>query len=244
LSLENASPKDHLEITDPLESLQAQPFFRELSQQERKAFMDQAISKKLEPNGFLNHQGEVWPYLVYVLEGQLRWMMLASTGRTHVLTHVEENGLFWAHSIFDEKPMPASLQARVPAKVLLWHRDDILPILMANSAAMWQVTRSLVRLMRRAREIIYGLSFQPVFIRLADFLLEQMRAEGAGTISRDYTLEEMAGLLGTSPEVVCRMLYRFQEDGLIKVDRTSFAVVDRDGLRKVLDRSQEGKRQA
>jgi CRP/FNR family transcriptional regulator len=201
--------------------------------------MDQAVFKKLEPDGFLNHQGQTWPYLVYVLEGQLRWMMLSSTGRTHVLTHVEENGMFWAHSIFDEKPMPASLQARLPTRVLLWHRDDILPILLQNSAALWQVTRSLVRLMRRAREIIYGLSFQPVFIRLADFLLEQMQAEGAETISRDYTLEEMAGLLGTSPEVVCRMLYRFQEDGLIKVDRTSFSVVDRDGLRRVLDRTQE-----
>jgi len=40
------------------------------------------------------------------------------------------------------------------------------------------------------------------------------------------TLDEMAAQVGTTREVVCRLLYRFADDGLITITRTEFTLLD------------------
>jgi len=46
------------------------------------------------------------------------------------------------------------------------------------------------------------------------------------------TLDEMAARIGSTLEMVCRLLYRFSDEGLIKITRTEFTVVDTENLHK------------
>lgn len=50
------------------------------------------------------------------------------------------------------------------------------------------------------------------------------------------TLDEMAAQIGTTREMVCRMLYRFSNNEMIQVTRTEFVLTDRDGLCKLAER--------
>ncbi len=47
------------------------------------------------------------------------------------------------------------------------------------------------------------------------------------------TLEEIATVLATSPEVVCRLLYQFQTDGILKITRTQISLEDQLALEKL-----------
>ena len=58
-------------------------------------------------------------------------------------------------------------------------------------------------------------------------------------MQRDLTLEEMAGMIATSPVVVCRLLYRFQAEGILTVNRASITLNDRNALECLI--SQEEK---
>ena len=88
--------------------------------------------------------------------------------------------------------------------------------------------------MRHAREIIYGLAFQPVAGRLASFILNNLEDPSNPSLVRDMTLEDIAAVCATSPEVVCRLLYQFQTDGLLKITRTRITLNDLDSLERLV----------
>ena len=197
--------------------------------------MQRGISRKLLPGEYLCHQGETWPCVVLVTDGRLRWLMLSASGKEHQLFALESGEVFWAHSLFDDQPMPASLVADKQVEALVWPREIILPYLKRYPDVMWEVTGLLTRIMRRAREIIYGLAFQPVASRLAGYLLDNLRDAEQDTFEREMTLEDIAAVLATSPEVVCRLLYQFQADEILKVNRTQITLQDRAALQDLVE---------
>ena len=91
--------------------------------------MQRGISPTLLPGEYLCHQGETWPCVVLVTDGRLRWLMLSASGKEHQLFALESGEVFWAHSLFDDQPMPASLVADKQVEALVWPREIILPYL-------------------------------------------------------------------------------------------------------------------
>lgn len=162
--------------------------------------------------------------------------MISVGGREQVLFRVLPDNVFWSHSIFDNQPMPASLQAAKSSQVYLWSKEVIAPILNRNPAVMWEIMGNMTRIMRQAREVIYGLAFKPVAGRLAKFLLEQAAGQEGQPIQRELTLNEIAATIATSQEVVCRLLYQFQADQLIELDRACFKLNDTAGLEQLVEK--------
>lgn len=105
---------------------------------------------------------------------------------------------------------------------------------------LWQLARIMVSRMNRASEIVEDLAFQPVSGRLAALLLEEYEDSAPGPVKRDLTLDEMAARIGTTREVVCRVLYRFSDDNLIEITRTEFELNDAKALAHIAGRPTSG----
>lgn len=84
----------------------------------------------------------------------------------------------------------------------------------------------MVQRMMNASDIVDGLAFQPVASRLAHLLLEEYPADQLA-VERHLTLDEMASRIGSTREMVCRILYRFATQGAIQINRTEFIFKDR-----------------
>jgi CRP/FNR family transcriptional regulator len=190
---------------------------------------------RLQPGEFVVHQGDVWPKVVFLAEGELRWTMLAVSSREHVLFTVRPGGVFWGHSFFDDQPMPASLVVTRECEAYVWSRDTLLPTLFGYPEAMWEIVVVQVEIMRRAREVIYGLAFQPVATRLANYLLDSFEEQGVTAVERDLTLSELAAMVASSPEVICRLLHQFQADGILEVTRARITLHDLDALTRIVE---------
>lgn len=220
-------------MTDITNELSGMEVFAHFPSEVLSQLVEYSLSKKLVAGEHLCRQGEVWPYVTFLVEGQLNWSMVSSGGKEHLLFKVKTGDVFWAHSIFDDQPMPASLSADGQVLAYLWSRDTILPLLMKYPRAMWDIPKKLTDTMRSAREIIYGLAFQPVASRLAGYILDNLESSGQNSFTRDMTLEEIATVLATSAEVVCRLLYQFQTDGILKITRTQISLEDQRALEKL-----------
>ena len=68
--------------------------------------------------------------------------------------------------------------------------------------------------------------------RLATFLLDECRRRKAQSFSATH--EQIARYIGSSREVVTRMLNQFADRGLVKLGRGSVTVLDPDGLEDIL----------
>ncbi|NOH12742.1 MAG: Crp/Fnr family transcriptional regulator [Chloroflexi bacterium] len=210
--------------------------FNKLSNDDMQALTAKRLKKTIKKGEFLCHQGDIWPKAIFVINGELSWAMLSYTGREQVLFTVKAGEDFWGHSLFDSAPMPASLQAIDHTEVFLWPKDVLLPLLHENPEAMWAITAKLVGIMRQAREVIYGLAFQPLTSRLAQLLLTRFGEVEQTPVERDLTLDQIASIVNSTPEVVCRLMYQFQADGILEITRASIALHDHKSLAKLAEK--------
>jgi len=192
----------------------------------------EAVAQHLEfkSGEWIVHHGDVWPNLFYLGSGQVTAIMESPEGRSLTLTTINEGEVFWGLAFFIENsPMPAALKATADCQLLLWHRNDLLPFIMTDGKISWELSCLAIKRVQFASEIVEKLAFQPLTGRVARLLLEQYPASQT-VVPRHLTLDEMASLVGTTREMVCRILYRFAEAGAIQINRTEFVFTNRDIL--------------
>ena len=220
-----------------LERMAQNPLFSSLPASTREFLAGNAISRKLVKNQILALSGENWPYLLLVGEGSLRAVKESSEGRSLVVSTFHPPELFWGLSFFDgESLMPVTLVAVEKSWVYLWGREVLTPTLKADSEMSWKLCQILVERMKQASMIVEEMAFQPVDRRLARLLLERFTDAENDSLERRMTLDEMAAQIGTTREMVCRILYRFSHNEMIRVTRTEFVLTDRSGLKILAER--------
>jgi len=217
------------------EELSRARFFGKFPESDRAALAELALPRQLHSGEYCCFQGDIWPNVIFLSQGKLDWSMLSVGGKEHVLFSLNQNDVFWGHSIFDDKPMPASLKVIENSTIYRWEREAILPILNRHPETLWEIAGMLTGTMRVAREIIYGLAFQPVAGRLATLLLDRFSDPNDTSVERDLTLGAIASRVASSPEVVCRILHQFQKEGVLEVTRATITLHDRFALEDMVE---------
>ena len=207
--------------------------FSKVKQEDLDFVAQSSISRTLRDGEYLCHQGDDWPKVLFVESGEISWALISPVGKEKILFTIKPGEDFWAHSIFDGKPMPASLYAIGDTKIRLWSKDEILSMIQRNPDVIWAVTCRLISIMRHAREIIYGLAFQPVSARLSQLILDRFHDVDDPLAERDLTLDQIAAMISSTPQVVCRVMYQFQEEGLVELSRATIKLLDPKGLKKI-----------
>lgn len=202
-----------------------------IAQKQRLASL--AVRRVIEREKKIFWQGDHWPNVMFIASGQLRSVIYSSDGRSYVVSTWEQGDEFWGHTLFDGEPMPSTLEAIQESVVYQWDGEAVLGILFENPDAIRALLRRKIRLIRKRRETISDLAFQPVTGRLAKLLLERVPASEISA-QRDLTLDQIASMVASSPEVVCRALYQLQRDGLLQVTRASITLHDRAALARLV----------
>ena len=192
-----------------------------------------AVRRVLNRDESLYWQGDLWPNVLIIASGKLRSVIHSLDGRSYVVSTWNKGDEFWAHTLFDGEPMPSTLEATQESIVYQWDGETVLRILFENSGAIRALLGRQIKLIRKRRETIADLAFQPVTGRLAKLLLERVPVSETSA-HRDLTLDQIASMVASSPEVVCRTLYQLQRDGLLQVTRASITLHDRAALERLV----------
>ena len=220
------------------ELLRVHSVFSSLDEPGRNLLVKQAVRRELKKGERLVMQGDVWPYLFLVAEGELDAVKVSGEGRNLLVTTFGAGELFWGLAFFqDGAALLATLEAHKQSLIYLWSRQFIEPMFIEHGRMSWELCRLMIQRMQRASAIVEELAFQPVSGRLARLLLDDFASAGEAAIARHLTLDEMAARIGTTREMVCRALYRFASRKLIDVTRTEFVLTDKDGLKQVSESS-------
>ncbi len=205
--------------------------FEALGQKDRQALFQLGGSRTYKKGEFIAHLGDIWPYFFGVVKGKILAVKESAEARSLVVTSFSTGEVFWGLAFFNpETPMIVALQAAEETQVISWPREALLPFLLRSGPAAWELCRLMVTRMLRASEILEEMTFQPVAERLANFLMKYPGKGREGPVERSLTLDEMAAHIGTTREMVCRLLHRFSEEQAIQIKRTEFTIVDREKL--------------
>jgi CRP/FNR family transcriptional regulator len=231
---------NEINMTLSSELLTQNPIFSHLEEEDQTYLIRAAISRDYQKDEWIVHYGEIWPYLFLVEKGKVTAVKESAEGRSLIIVSIGPGEIFWGAAFYQEDAsMLAALVVDEDSRIHLWSRERMMPVLMRNGRVSWEISCLMINRMQRASDIVEDLAFQPVAVRLAGFLTEHFEGVEGDRVSRDLTLDEMAAYVGSTREMVSRILHRFANQGLIEITRTEFMFTDRDGLNQIAHKSGE-----
>ena len=202
--------------------------FRELSESGRKLLDAGMVSRHCPSATPLLFKGQRTSGAYFVLEGQLRVFSMAPNGTEATLYFIDpgETCVFALNSLFNDLLYPAWVQAVAETSIALVP-GPVFRRLFAEEAAIRDLTvRTLSTLVFRLMAELESVHSYKLGQRLANLLL--VHASTAGELR--MTQQQMAFHLGTSREVVARLIGELVGAGLIASRRGRVEVLDAPGL--------------
>jgi len=209
------------------------PFWKDLSETERKLLSNNIIKKNYEKGTILAHSGDDCTGFLMVKSGQLRIYSHSQEGKQITLYRLLEmdSCIFSASCMLRNINFEISIDIEkdselfiIPAAIF----DDI----SSRSLAVKSFTLDLVS--SRFSDVMWIFEqyvFTNMASRLSGVLLDQIALSGSDQLN--LTHEHIARELGTAREVITRLLKQFQTDSLVKISRNKVEIIDKNGLKKI-----------
>lgn len=200
-----------------MDVLERYPPFDQLSEAGRALLARGSLSRHCASAAPLLFKGQAVSGAYFVLRGRLRVYTSAPNGTEATLYFIDpgETCVFALNSLFNDLRYPAWVQA-VDDTLLALIPGGVFRQLFATEGTIRDLTvRTLSTLVFRLMAALEEVHACTLEQRLANLLL----AHAAGDGELRMTQQQMAGHLGTSREVVARLLGEFVADGLVETRR-------------------------
>lgn len=209
--------------------------FCNLSAAGKMLLEDGMVSRYCPSSTPLIYKGQRTSGAYFVLEGRLRVYSMAPNGNEATLYFIEpgETCVFALNSLFNDLLYPAWVQAVAPTRVALIP-GALFQRLFADEAVIRDLTvKALSTVVFRLMAELEDIHSYKLGQRLANLLL--VHASAAGELR--MTQQQMAFHLGTSREVVARLMRELVSAGWVESRRGRTLIKDGSGLAGMLSGS-------
>jgi CRP/FNR family transcriptional regulator, cyclic AMP receptor protein len=190
---------------------------------------DRAVSRNLERNEVLFHQGDTSDALFVVQDGRIAIATQSGDGRESVLAVLEAGGLFGDLALFDDAPRVADARALTDSTVIGLPYEPVRAVLHERPELLWVIVRLLVDRLRATDEALADAVFLDVPARTAKRILELAGTDDRFTLP--VTQEELAAMVGASRERVNKAISLFVRLGWLELEgRSSYRILDRPAM--------------
>lgn len=224
----------HAPLTQPqpprvAEFLGYVPIFQRLTPDERRVFAGLVREQKVPRGALIVRQGDLGDALFVVRAGMVKVTVIGEDGREVILGTLGATSHFGELALLDGRPRSAHVLAMEPTTLYVLRREDFRRQVEQMPRVAWALLEELSRRLREADQKITGLVLLDVPGRVARLLLD--RASGdPPVVERAPTHETMAQMIGASRETVSRAMKELQDLGLVRAERRTVHLLDRDGL--------------
>jgi CRP/FNR family transcriptional regulator, anaerobic regulatory protein len=204
------------------------PFLADPAAEVTQAFVAQATLMRFPAAATVFEEGDVCSAFAILTRGQVRVFKIGETGREITLYRFGrgESCILTASCILSDRQFPAIATVEEPVEAL------VLPHTVfqrwVDQYPPWRdyVFQLLSQRLATVLAVVDEIAFRRLDVRIAEFLLRQQPTGAALTL----THQQIAAELGTSREVVSRILADFAAGGLLQVTRGSITLLDRTAL--------------
>jgi CRP/FNR family transcriptional regulator, anaerobic regulatory protein len=173
-------------------------------------------------------EGDQVDAIALLISGVVRVYKIGETGREITLYRFGngESCILTANAILSQQNFPAVATVEKDAEAVMIPADTFRD--WVRRYDLWRefVFELLSQRLSSVMAIVEEIAFRRMDVRLASLLIE--RSRGADLIH--MTHQEIAGELGSSREVISRILEDFSAQGMLEVSRGSIKIMDREAL--------------
>ncbi len=207
------------------------PILQRLAPEERRALAALVREQRVPRGGLIVRQGDPGDALYIVRSGMVKVAVVGDDGREVILGTLGPTAHFGELALVDGQPRSAHVLAMEPTALYVLRRDDFRRQVEQMPRVAWALLEEISRRLREADAKIAGLVLLDVPGRVARLVLD--RATGTpGVVERAPTHEVIAHMIGASRETVSRAMKELQGGGLLRMERRTIMVLDREGLER------------
>lgn len=217
------------------ELLASVPIFSGLGERELDLLLEVTTTRRLKAKDVLFRKGDAGNQLYAVLRGRLKILAAGADGK-EVMFRINGPGeVIGEIALMDSNPRSATVVAIEACELLTLHRRDLIPFLEKHPKVTIELAGILAGRLRALSEHTEDALFLTLPSRLAKTLLQLSATYGQETddgrlIDVRLPQQDLADLVGTTRESVNKQLRSWEEEGLVKLERTRITIVEQSGL--------------
>ena len=203
--------------------LKAFPAFRSAPRVLVESLIAAGRSQAIPGRSRIYSEGDTCQGIAFVLSGEIRVYKIGETGREITLYEIGpgETCILNASCILSGSTYPANAVAATEVNVLLVPSADFRRMVTTHDEMRIFVFSLLSQRLATVMELVEEVAFGRMDQRLMDYLVEK-----SGNNVLETTHQRIASDIGTSREVVSRLLKDFERKGRVRLSRNSIEIVD------------------
>lgn len=218
----------------------AHDLFSCLLDEQRAKLSKAAVPHAYGPHESIFHSGTPSLALYCVRSGSVKLFRRVNNGDEFVVGIRGPGDLLGLRGVLAGTPYAATAMTLEPAVICAIPGESFLSLLRENPLMGFRLLQRLAHNFRLLEDQLVERTYDRVGKRTARFLIQQIQKpeEGTsepGTIAISASREEMAQLIGTTPETLSRTLHGFASDGILEVDRREIRVLDLTALLRLAE---------
>lgn len=171
----------------------------------------------------------------FVKSGKVKIYRTSPEGQQHIIHIFGPGEVFAEATVFADVTYPATAEALEDSQIGVIDNADLEALIQEDTALALSIIKILAKRLRMASEEIRNLAVMDAAGRTAMLLLQLAEQYGEKTpdgiiIALDVPRQELANMAGITRETLARVLSRFNENGIIQLDKYRIIIRDMEAL--------------
>jgi len=201
------------------------PLFSELGDQELTAIANMATTRSLPANSVVVNEGDQTNSLYIISSGKVK-IYLADENGKEVMLGISGPGEYFGEMVLDGGPRSASVMTLEPSKFAIIQKDDLEKYLHNHPEVALSIIKHLINRIRALTDNVKSLALLDVYGRFRKLLLDlAVEEDGHMVIKEKLTQKDMANRVGSSREMISRILRELTVGGYIEINQKKISIL-------------------
>jgi len=212
------------------------PVFRGISEAQSKSLLGKIHYqiKSFQKDEIVVLAGDEVKNLLIILSGSVRGEMIDYSGKTVKIEDIEAPKPLASAFLFGkENRYPVTVTANNETRILAVPVQEFLKLLQLNTNLLQNYLNSISSRAQFLSQKLHFLSFKTIKEKVAHFLLKEA-GERFHSFELKNTQQQLADLFGVTRPSLARVLGEMQTEGLIKIERKTVTLLDKERLNELL----------
>lgn len=203
-----------------MSKLQNIELFEHLSEEDLETLESLAVTRSYPKNTVLINEGDQANAMYFIDSGKVRVFVSDDQGKELILNTMGEGEYFGELSLLDDEKRSASVITTEKATFSIIYKEDFTDAIVKNPNLALSLLRNLTGRVRQLTENLKTLALEDVYGRIRKTLLSLAVDEGdIQVVTEKLTQQDIANRIGSSREMVARILKDLQIGGYIEIEK-------------------------
>lgn len=202
--------------------------FEQLSDDDLSTLESLAITRSYPKNSVLINEGDQANAMYFIDSGRVRVYVSDDQGKELILNTMGEGEYFGELSLLDDENRSASVITVEKSSFSIIYKDDFTDAILKNPSLALSLLKNLTGRVRQLTDNIKTLALEDVYGRIRKTLLSLAEDEDDGETQRvteKLTQQDIANRIGSSREMVARILKDLQIGGYIEIEKKQIRIL-------------------